>query len=258
MTESALLALPVEVLEKIFEPLFSVPDSEIYLGHDNEPTAAVGYRPPLSILSTCKQAGAVGTRILQSSIADCRLSLFMNEPTAFTPHCVSSLRQYGQLFPSVHIIERDFCFGIELLFEHLVGIEDITFSFGQSWICGDSLPFDSEWLSLEDSELQKQLRRPRMAVSQGVTWYVNQLRSACPRIDELKVRVTLCIIFQECADHRLVRNRPFCHRQTLTQDRISHSLGQEGSLCRNSGLNVTSRSAITGREAVAIVCWSVI
>ena len=247
MTESPLLTMPTEILEKVLKSLFSVPDSEICLGQNDNPTTAVSYQPPVSILRTCKQLGHVGIKVLKSSIADCRLSLFMNEPAAsesssdesdsedetFTPHCVPFLRQYGKLFRSVHIIRKP-CSGIELLFEHLVNIEIITFSFAPMYLGEGALSFNSAWPFLEDSELQKQLWQPRVLAMRETPSYVNKLRSACPWIDELVVHVALCITFEKCTD-RLVRNRPLCHRQTLIQDSISRSLGRKALWCRSRG-----------------------
>ena len=76
--------------------------------------------------------------------------------------------------------------------------------------------------------------------------YVTQLQSTYPRIDELVVRVAVCITFEKGIDHRLVRNCPLCHRQTLTQDRISRSPGRKGQLCGNSGSNVNDLSKDIG------------
>ena len=241
MSKSPLLTIPAEILEHILKPLFSFPDAEICLGLDDKPRATVSYRPPLSILRTCKQLCDVGMRVLQSSIADCRLSLSITKPAAFTPHCVPFLKQYGKLFRSVHITQSiSICFNIGQSFEHLTNIKDVEFSFCECCIGEDELSFNGEWLFLEDSELQKHLWQPRMLAIRETSAYVNKLPSAYPRTDELVVRVALCIIFQKCTDHRLVSNEPLCHRQLLTQHRISRSLGQKGSLCRNSGSNVNS------------------
>ena len=206
MTDSPLITLPVEILEKILEALFSVPDSEICLGQDNDPIAAVGYQPPLSILRTCKQAGAVGTRVLQSSIADCRLVLWMTTPAAFTTHCVPFIKQYGKLFKSVHIVPDVSYFAIGRLFKHLVNIEDITFPLGQWWFAESQVAVNSGWLSLDDSELQKHLWQPSMPMIRRIAPYVTKLQSAYPRIDELVVRVAVCITFEKDIDHRLVKN----------------------------------------------------
>ena len=72
MAESPLLIIPVEILEKIFQSLFSVPDSEIWLDYDPNIRATSDYQPPLSILRTCKRMAEIGKIALRSNIQDCQ------------------------------------------------------------------------------------------------------------------------------------------------------------------------------------------
>ena len=129
MAESPLFIIPVEILEKIFQSLFSVPDSEIWLDYDPNIRARIDYQPPLSILRTCKQMAETGKRALRSNMQDCQLILQLYDFASRTPRIRSFLEQYGELFEDLEVYSFPRCPDTEPL-AYLINIKQITLCCG--------------------------------------------------------------------------------------------------------------------------------
>ena len=203
MVESLLFIIPVEILEKIFQSLFSVPDSEIWLDYDPNIRATIDYQPPLSILCTCKQVAEIGRRALQSNMQHCQLIVQLYDRASRTPRIRSFLEQYGELFEYLEVYSFPRCPDTEPL-ACLSNIKQITLRSGVLSLrhhrplynrldAMDDLELDASWGSLWLS------RHPHLSA------WILEAKSCYPQGHDLCIQVQTEAHWLQDQDHTLVR-----------------------------------------------------